>query len=116
MVLRLTGTFTANYGMERLMGQYFVAVNMDPVALDDVAGSWSWCKVVIIGYYDSSDLYHEAFVSYKDVSFDAVRIMVEDAYTKDVMGLKLEPQRLEGLGSLMADPEEQDFYKEVFGG
>jgi hypothetical protein len=88
----------------------------DPVPEDAIVGSWAGSDLTIVGDYDSGGLYGAAYSEYKDVSFDVIRVMVKDSHAKECMSHRLEFHRLEGWGSLMASPEEQDFYREVFNG
>ena len=128
------------------MGQYFIAVNYtkrewlhphrfgDGLKFKEFCGSshgmlaglahlmlepggrWAGDMVAIVGDEDNPEAYEAAMDSYKDVSFEIMREMAKDAYARPTMDEKTKWRRAEGIGNLGCDPEEQEFYKELFDG
>jgi len=126
------------------MGQYFIAVNHskrewihphrfgDGLKFPELCGSshgmlaglahllkvpegnWAGDDVAIVGDYDSAEVYEMALDCYKDVSFDVMRVMAKDPYAKPTMNNKTAWRRAPGIGNLGCDPEEAEFYKELF--
>lgn len=83
--------------------------------IQDPKGAWAGDRISIVGDYDSA-LYDVAMDSYTDVSFDVMTEMAKDDAARLVMNNKTKWRRLQGMGEAAADREEQDFYKELFGG
>lgn len=79
-------------------------------------GSWAGNAVEIVGDYDSAEVYEMAMDCYKDVSFDVITEMAKDAYVRATLMEKTAWRRVSGVGNLGCDPEEQEFYKELFDG
>lgn len=74
--------------------------------------------IAIVGDEWSGEVYEMAMDCYKDVSFDVITEMAKDAYTRATLMEKVAWRRegVGGIGNLGCDPEEQEFYKELFDG
>lgn len=79
-------------------------------------GAWSGDRVAIVGSNTSPELYEVAMDCYKDVSFEVMTKMAEEPLLKRLLFSRTEWRRVEGVGDLLADADERDFYKELFNG
>lgn len=79
-------------------------------------GAWSGDRVAIVGSNTSPELYEVAMDCYRDVSFEVMTTMAEEPLLKYLLFKRTEWRRVEGVGDLLADADERDFYKELFNG
>ena len=77
-----------------------------------VVGSWAGDSIALVGDYDKGTLYVEAQDSYRDVSFDVMRAMVLDHYSRARLLEAVQWRLHSPLGD--TDPEEKALYEELF--
>ena len=78
-------------------------------------GRWAGDEVAIAGDDDPSMLYDEAMDSWKDVSFEVIRLMSDDPTLKAKLKTLVAWRRVPVLAEALADQEEHDVYTELFG-
>jgi len=81
-----------------------------------IVGSWAGDNVSIVGDYDESQLYMKAMDNYRDVSFEVLKAMAKDHYTRESLRAGLKWRMEPGCKEMCSDPEEEALYRDVFKG
>jgi len=70
------------HGFAHLMAQSSEGVHVDCEA---VTGRWIGDHVLIVGDYDNSEIFDEAYKSYNDISEMVINHIAEDRYVREIL-------------------------------